>query len=143
MIRRSLVFLLVTITLAVLALIRLTGSSYAYDISLRYPSEVALSLEGDKGYVYRRFPGSQRLYTYDKDTPTHSSCNIGCDGAHVPVFAPADAKMMDEWSIVDRDDGTHQWALRGKPIYTAFHDPAGNPRGDGEDGLWHLVPYEK
>jgi predicted lipoprotein with Yx(FWY)xxD motif len=143
MIRRSLVFLIVTITLAALALIRLTGISYAYDVSLRYPSEVALSLEGDKGYVFRRFPGSQRLYTYDKDNPTHSACNIGCDGAHVPVFAPVDAKVLDEWSIVVRDDGTHQWSFRGKPIYTAFHDPAGNPRGDGEDGLWHLVPYEK
>jgi predicted lipoprotein with Yx(FWY)xxD motif len=143
MIRRAFVFLAAAMALAVLALLRLTGGAHAYDTSLRYPSEVALSLEGEKGYVFRRFPGSQRLYTYDKDKPTRSACNIGCDGAHMPVLAPADAMVMDEWSIIDRDDGTRQWAFRGKPIYTAFHDPAGDPRGDGEDGVWHLVPYEK
>ena len=129
--------------LTVLTLLSLADGARAYDVNLRYPSEVALSQEGDKGYVFRRFPGSQRLYTYDRDDRSHSACNIGCDGAHTPVRAPDDAKPMDEWSIINRDDGTRQWSYRGKPVYTGFHDAPGDPRGDGEDGVWHLVPYEK
>ena len=129
--------------LFMLTLLRLVGGAQAFDISLRYPSEVALSQEGDKGYVFRRFPGSQRLYTYDRDDRGHSACNVGCDGAHTPVYAPDGAKPMDEWGIINRDDGTRQWSYRGKPVYTGFHDAPGDPRDDGEDGVWHLVPYEK
>lgn len=143
MIRQSLRFSPAIPSLVILALLVGVGVARAENTDLRYPAEVALSQEGDRGYVFRRFPGSQRLYTYDKDDSSHSACNLGCDGAHTPVRAPADAKPMDEWTIVSRDDGTRQWAYRGKPVYTDFHDEPGNPRGDGEDGVWHLVPYEK
>ena len=81
--------------LSALALLALAAGARAYDTTAPYPSEVALSQEGD-GYVFRRFPGSQRLYTYDKDTAKRSVCNIGCDGAHTPVRAPATAKPMGE-----------------------------------------------
>jgi predicted lipoprotein with Yx(FWY)xxD motif len=53
-----------------------------------YPEEVALSQEGSKGWVYRRFPGGQRLYFHDLDKNGKSACNKGCDGAWTPVYAP-------------------------------------------------------
>ena len=31
----------------------------------------------------------------------------------------------------------------GKPVYSMFHDAPNTPRGDGEGGVWHLLPYEK
>jgi predicted lipoprotein with Yx(FWY)xxD motif len=116
----------------------------AFDVALPYPTEVALSQEGDKGYVFRRFPGSQRLYTYDLDRAGHSSCNAGCEGAHPPVLAPASAKPMGEWTTIRRYDDRLQWAYRGHPVYSFFHDAPANPLGDGDEGgVWHLLPYEK
>ncbi|MBW8707952.1 MAG: hypothetical protein JF627_01545 [Alphaproteobacteria bacterium] len=115
----------------------------AFNEALPYPSEVALSQEGDNGFVFRRFPSSQRLYIYDLDTPGHSACNEGCMGARPPVYAPASAQAMGDWTTVRRDDGRLQWAYRGHPVYTFFHDGPKDPHGDGEGGVWHLVPYEK
>lgn len=115
----------------------------AFDATLPYPTEVALSEVGDKGYVYVRFPGAQRLYTYDLDRAGRSFCNEGCDSAHPPILAPAGSKPMGDWTVIRRDDGLLQWAYRGQPVYTLFHDAPNAPHGDGEGGVWHLLPYEK
>ena len=112
-----------------------------FDPALPYPEEVAVSSEADKGYVYRRFPGSGRLYTYDLDTADRSACNAGCDGQRRPVHAPrGSVKPIGDWTIIKREDGTNQWAYRGKPVYTLYHD---TPDGEGETGPWHLLPYER
>lgn len=115
----------------------------AFDANLPYPAEVALSEEGDHGFVFRRFPGSQRLYTYDLDHDGRSYCDGGCASARPPVVAPASAKPMGDWSPARRNDGQLQWAYRGHPVYSMFHDAPNNPVGDGEGGVWHLLPYEK
>jgi predicted lipoprotein with Yx(FWY)xxD motif len=115
----------------------------AFDANLPYPSEVALSEEGDHGFVFRRFPGSQRLYIYDLDPVGRSACNAGCSSARPPVIAPASAKAMGEWTTIRRDDGQLQWAYRGHPVYSLFHDAPNEPHGDGEGGVWHVLPYEK
>jgi len=115
----------------------------AFDANLPYPSEVALSEEGDQGFVFRRFPGSQRLYTYDLDHAGQSYCSAGCASARPPVIAPASAHAMGEWTLIRRDDGQMQWAYRGHPVYSMYHDEPRHPSGDGEDGVWHLLPYEK
>jgi predicted lipoprotein with Yx(FWY)xxD motif len=115
----------------------------AFDEGLPYPTQVALSQEGDKGFVFRRFPTSQRLYIYDLDSDGHSACNDGCLGARPPVIAPAGAKPMGEWTTIRREEGRLQWAYRGHPVYTFFHDGPSEPHGDGEGGVWHLMPYEK
>jgi predicted lipoprotein with Yx(FWY)xxD motif len=106
-----------------------------------HPGEVALVDEGSRGTVYRRFPGGQRLYTFDRDPPGQSSCNYGCSSAWPPVPAPSDAAPVGDWSIVVRADGTRQWALKGKPVYTRFHDAPDKPGGDGLEGVWRLIPY--
>jgi len=115
----------------------------AFDATLPYPTEVALSEVGDKGFVFVRFPGAQRLYTYDLDRAGRSFCNEGCDSAHPPILAPAGAKPLGEWTTIRRDDGLLQWAYRGRPVYSLFHDSPNAPHGDGEGGVWHLLPYEK
>jgi predicted lipoprotein with Yx(FWY)xxD motif len=131
--------------LALLPILVLYGApaKAAFDVGAPYPTEVALSEEGDNGFVFRRFPGSQRLYTYDLDRAGRSFCNEGCEGAHPPVIAPASATAMGQWSVVRRDDGRLQWAYRGHPVYSFFHDAPKDPHGDGEGGTWHLLPYEK
>jgi predicted lipoprotein with Yx(FWY)xxD motif len=106
-----------------------------------HPAEVALVAEGKHGYVYRRFPTGERLYTYDLDPPGVSKCDLGCASAWPPVIAPPDAVPTGDWTIAKRTDGTGQWALNGKPVYTRFHDAPDAPAGDKVRGVWHLVPY--
>lgn len=108
-----------------------------------HPEAVALADEGDRGSVYRKFPTSERLYTNDRDPVGGTVCYEGCSGAFPPVLAPADAVPVGEWTIVNRRDGKRQWALKGKPVYTMFHDAPDKPAGDGLDGIWRLVPYTR
>ena len=131
--------------LAILPILILYGAPAraALDVALPYPTEVALSEEGEKGFVFRRFPGGQRLYTYDLDRAGRSYCNEGCEGARPPVIAPAAAKSMGEWSVIRRYDDRLQWVYRGHPVYSLFNDAPGDPHGDGEGGVWHILPYEK
>jgi predicted lipoprotein with Yx(FWY)xxD motif len=106
-----------------------------------HPEEVAWMDEGEQGYLYRRFPGGQRLYYNDRDPRGRSTCYEGCAAAWPPVPAPADAKPVGPWSVVVRKDGSRQWALKGRPIYTRFHDSPEKPTADGYEGVWHVLPY--
>jgi hypothetical protein len=83
------------------------------------------------------------LYTYDQDRAGRSFCNEGCQSARPPILAPAGSKPMGDWTVIRRDNGLLQWAYRGSPVYSMFHDAPNAPRGDGEGGVWHLLPIEK
>lgn len=109
---------------------------------LEHPGEVAL-VEEDGGYVYRRFPTQLRMYVYDKDRPGKPGCGEGCINAWPPVWAPNDAKPTGDWAPIDRPErGRKQWAYKGRPVYTRFHDTPTEATGAGLDGgAWHfLVP---
>lgn len=109
------------------------------DVMKGYPAEVALADESGKGLLFRRFPGGQRLYTYDLDHDGHSACNLGCDGPRPPVYVSCDAKPMQDWTVIQRYNGLCQWAYKGRPLYTFFHDKPNDPTGDGEGGVWHVL----
>jgi predicted lipoprotein with Yx(FWY)xxD motif len=81
------------------------------------------------------------LYTFDKDTQAgKSACSGPCLSAWPALVAPADAKPMGEWTVITRDDGTKQWAYKGKPLYTFVHDTkAGEVTGDGKGNVWHTA----
>jgi len=87
-------------------------------------------------------PSGMTLYTLDRDTAGSgkSVCHGPCI-ANWPAFgAPADAKGEGDWSVVTRDDGTKQWAFRGKPLYFWTKDTKpGDKTGDGINGVWHVV----
>ena len=92
--------------------------------------------------MLRHFPSSLRLYTWDKDAPGKSNCNLGCASRWPPVLAPADAKNLNDFTVVVRDDGHRQWAYKGKPLYMRYHDAPSMPMGDGdEDGTWRIIPH--
>ncbi len=77
------------------------------------------------------------LYTFDKDPTGKSVCTAECAEAWPPLAAPADAKAVGAWSVVTRDDGTMQWALNGKPLYTFVKDEkVGDGKGVGVADLW-------
>lgn len=80
------------------------------------------------------------LYTFDKDTMGKSMCNDACAGNWPPLAASADADENDDWTLVERADGSWQWAYQGKPLYTFIQDKQpGDRLGDGKMGVWHVA----
>ena len=82
------------------------------------------------------------LYTFDKDTAGSgkSVCNGPCAANWPPLAAGSDAKASGDWSVVTRDDGSKQWAYRGKPLYAWSKDQKpGDTTGDGFNGAWHVA----
>lgn len=79
------------------------------------------------------------LYTFDKDMAGSgkSVCNGPCATNWPPLAAAADAKADGDYSIITRDDGTMQWAFKGKPLYYWIKDQKpGDMTGDGFNGVW-------
>ncbi len=62
------------------------------------------------------------LYTYAKDEAGKSNCIGECTKSFLPAVAGKDAKAFGEWSLIKRDDGARQWAVKGKPLYTYVED---------------------
>ena len=80
------------------------------------------------------------LYTFDRDEPGKSNCVDRCATAWPPLAAPAGAKAVGKWTVITRADGSSQWAVDGKPVYTFVRDTDGTATGDGMGGAWHVVP---
>ncbi|MEO5694109.1 MAG: hypothetical protein ABIQ72_13370 [Usitatibacter sp.] len=80
------------------------------------------------------------LYTFDKDAGGKSMCNGPCAANWPPHMAAADAKAAGDYTVVTRDDGGKQWALKGKPLYTWAKDmKPGDKTGDGVNKVWHVA----
>ena len=81
------------------------------------------------------------LYTFDKDAGGKSACNGPCAGNWPPLMASADAKPAADYTVIARDDGSKQWAYKGKPLYTWKNDhKAGDTTGDGFlNNTWHIA----
>lgn len=45
-----------------------------------------------------------------------------CTDLWPPAYAADDAKPVGDWSIVERRDGTRQWAYEEQPLYTSVRD---------------------
>jgi predicted lipoprotein with Yx(FWY)xxD motif len=122
------------IATAITALPLLGGLALAFVVSHASAQGVA-EREGHLADVAGR-----TLYTYDKDTAGKSVCNWGCAVAWPPFTASEGASATGAWSIVVRDDGSRQWALDGKALYTFAADfRPGDVHGDGQGGVWHIV----
>jgi predicted lipoprotein with Yx(FWY)xxD motif len=81
------------------------------------------------------------LYTFDKDSGGKSACNGPCAGNWPPLMAAASDKAEGGYTVIKRDDGSMQWAYKGKPLYTWKNDKkAGDITGDGFlNGAWHIA----
>jgi len=96
-------------------------------------------VDADGKSVARTAAGDMPVYTFDKDAAGKSNCNDKCAAAWPPVAAKADDAAVGDWSVVKRDDGSAQWAFKGKPVYTFAKDTAGKATGDGVGGVWHVL----
>jgi predicted lipoprotein with Yx(FWY)xxD motif len=83
------------------------------------------------------------LYVFDKDSSGKSNCNDGCATAWPPFAVANPALAGGDFSVIQRDDGTAQWAYKGKPLYFFAGDAkTGDANGDKQGGVWHLVRSE-
>jgi len=85
------------------------------------------------------------LYTFDKDPAGggKSVCNGPCAQNWPPLLAGSDDRASRSFSIIRRDDGSRQWAYRGKPLYLWVKDQKpGDRTGDGFNNVWHVVKQE-
>jgi predicted lipoprotein with Yx(FWY)xxD motif len=81
-------------------------------------------------------------YVFDKDkTAGASACNGNCAKAWPPLIAEANAKPVAGWSPVSREDGTSQWAYKGKPLYRfdKWDTKPGDITGNNVGGIWHIA----
>jgi predicted lipoprotein with Yx(FWY)xxD motif len=87
-------------------------------------------------------PNGMTLYTFDKDTTGSgkSVCNGPCATNWPPLMASDTDKPAGDYSVVTRDDGKKQWAVKGKPLYYWIKDTkAGDKTGDGVQSVWHVI----
>jgi predicted lipoprotein with Yx(FWY)xxD motif len=122
-------------TILVAAIIGLTTAGGAMAQSTA-PASIANTAKG-KALVDSK---GMTLYSFDKDSGGKSACNGPCATNWPPLAATSGAAMGD-WSMITRDDGSKQWAYKGKPLYVFAKDvKPGDTKGDGVlNGAWHIA----
>ncbi|SNS49652.1 Predicted lipoprotein with conserved Yx(FWY)xxD motif [Noviherbaspirillum humi] len=113
--------------IAALVLIALAGSARAAGAPVKTSDG---TLTGTNGMT---------LYTFDKDAAGSgkSACNGPCAANWPPLAADGAAAPDGDYSVITRDDGSKQWAYKGKPLYYWAKDQkAGDKTGEGVNGVW-------
>jgi predicted lipoprotein with Yx(FWY)xxD motif len=76
------------------------------------------------------------LYTFENDVAGKSGCNSQCADVWPPFRPAADSTAAGDWTIIVRDDGSKQWAYKGKALYFWTNDKKpGDATGDGVNGF--------
>ena len=88
-------------------------------------------------------PRGLTLYSFGGDAKSDKeSCAPGqvCTAHWLPLDAPALANAAGDFSIVERADGTQQWAYKGRPLYRYDGDlEPGHANGDGVDKRYQVA----
>ncbi|OZG70018.1 hypothetical protein BTA51_28230 [Hahella sp. CCB-MM4] len=80
------------------------------------------------------------LYTFTKDGASVSNCYDGCAGSWPPFLAKANAKTWGAFTVIERKDGTYQWAYKNQPLYTWVGDrEQGDTTGHGVGKVWYAA----
>lgn len=115
---------------AALSLIALTATAWATDAPVKAAAGMLVGAN------------DMTLYTFDKDAAGSgkSLCNGPCAANWPPLAAAAGDSASGDYSIIVRDDGAKQWALKGKPLYFWSKDQKpGDKTGDGFNGVWQVA----
>ena len=103
---------------------------------------VTETVDSADGSVIAASDNGMTLYTFRKDTAGASSCYDACAGNWPPFLTSADNKAMvdGDLTVIERTDGTYQWAIKGMPLYFFAGDAAkGDAKGDGVKEVWDAV----
>lgn len=121
-------------------LIRAAFAAFAFSAVAAQAAAPAMTAETAKGPALVDSK-SMTLYTFDKDMGGKSMCNGPCAANWPALMAAPGSAASGDWTMVTRDDGTMQWAYKGKPLYTFAKDTKpGDITGDGFlNGAWHIA----
>ena len=121
-------------------LIRAAFAAIAFSAVTAQAAAPAMTAETAKGPALVDAK-SMTLYTFDKDMGGKSMCNGPCAANWPALTAASGSAASGDWTTVTRDDGTMQWAYKGKPLYTFAKDTKpGDTTGDGFlNGAWHIA----
>jgi predicted lipoprotein with Yx(FWY)xxD motif len=98
------------------------------------------SVKTDSGMLVNS--AGMTLYTFDNDKvgTGKSVCNGPCAKNWPPLMVGGSENPGGDWTVVSRDDGSKQWAFKGKPLYTWIKDAKpGDKTGDGFNKVWHVA----
>ena len=108
-------------------------------IALTFCSVAGAATTMEKDGVLRDESG-RTLYLFAKDEAGKSNCVEACLAKWPAFVAKTDAKPSGDLTLVTRNDGSKQWALKGKPLYYFAGDAkAGDINGDGMGGVWAVI----
>ena len=81
------------------------------------------------------------LYVASADSPGASACKDACVRTWSLVRAWLQARSaLDDWSVIDRTDGSKLWAYKGQPLYRCTEDVLPEDlAGDGLDTFSAVV----
>lgn len=115
-------------------LVSASGAAFAEGVT---PATVGQTAKGDTLVDAR----GMTLYVFDKDANGKSICNGPCAVNWPPLMAAAGSAASGDYSVVTRDDGSMQWAYKGRPLYTWKNDQKpGDITGDGFlNNAWHVA----
>ncbi len=109
------------------------------DTSMEYNDDLTAPVTSQKGMLVSSF-NNMTLYTFDKDTMNKSNCVGECSNMWPALVAPSNAQISDQFTTIQRADGTYQWAAAGKPLYFYVNDTeVGDMKGQGVGGVWRTV----
>ena len=80
------------------------------------PPGVKLDKHGH-GWIMANEKGMTLYTTILDQNPGKSACNDACAKQWPPFAAAADAAPVGDFSVIGRNDGSTQWAYRGKALY--------------------------
>ncbi len=93
-----------------------------------------------KGQVYVMYQTHMALYTLNNDEIGKSNCYGSCAETWPPALLPAGTTLGENYSLIERTDGTMQAAYMGKPLYLYIGDKkVGDTNGDGIGNVWVLA----
>jgi predicted lipoprotein with Yx(FWY)xxD motif len=86
--------------------------------------------------------GYHYSYAEAKSVGTHG-CTAECTRTWRPILAPAGALSSAFWQVVDRPDGSKQWAYKGSALYTYAGDTApGDIKGNNKAVIIYGTPQD-
>lgn len=109
-------------------------------IAGHHSSKELKTVKSSAGNVLANAKG-MTLYTFDKDAKNTSNCSGGCASSWPPAKAKDGAETHGSFATIKRGDGSFQYTINGKPLYTWAGDKKpGDITGNGVGGVWHIVP---
>jgi predicted lipoprotein with Yx(FWY)xxD motif len=79
------------------------------------------------------------VYAREDESSAEIRCREACTTRWQPLEAPALARELGEWTVIDRGAGERQWAFRDQPLYTHRLDTENWSQEGSDEPGWYNV----